>query len=192
MDEVAGLRRPGMLSPRPPADFADARQDVGDRLLLAMMVNSGTGARFDLEQSAPQRRLDAGLRRNRGQAHGAGRLCGSLIEFGWTDNANGGIGGDHVLDGSLPMIRCADGLSSRRAPQLARLCRSPDPMPGKPDLLSSGSIQVINGCCCACPKLRTLAFACTFGTAKSHAFEQPSPVNHAAASSSMSSRPLQR
>jgi hypothetical protein len=57
-----------------------------------MMVNSRTGSRLDLEQPAPQCRLDAELRRYRGQAHGAWRLRRSFVEFGWADNADWEIG----------------------------------------------------------------------------------------------------
>jgi hypothetical protein len=53
-----------------------------------MMVNSRTGSRLDLEQSAPQRRFDAELRRYSGQPHGAWRLCRSFVEFDWADNAD--------------------------------------------------------------------------------------------------------
>src|SRR5437868_14910568 len=80
MDEIAGFRARSVFAPRAPADFADAQQDIGDRLLLSMMMDARTGSRFDLEQPAPQRRLDAKLRCDRGQAHGAWRLCGSRVE----------------------------------------------------------------------------------------------------------------
>src|SRR6266699_5531853 len=95
MDEIAGFRARSVFAPRAPADFAGAGQDIGDRLLLSMMMDACTGSRLDLEQPAPQRRLDAELRRDRGQAHGAWRLCRSRVESGWADNANGGIFGHH-------------------------------------------------------------------------------------------------
>ena len=59
--------RAAVFAPRAPADFADARQDICDRLLLSMMMDARTGSWFDLEQSAPQRRLDSELRRDRSQ-----------------------------------------------------------------------------------------------------------------------------
>ena len=62
MDEIAGFRARSVFAPRAPADFADARQDIGDRLLLSMMMDARTSARLDLEQSTPQRGLDAELR----------------------------------------------------------------------------------------------------------------------------------
>jgi hypothetical protein len=68
MDEIAGFRARGVFAPRAPADFAGAGQDIGDRLLLSMMMDACTGSRLDLEQPAPQRRLDAELRRDRGQS----------------------------------------------------------------------------------------------------------------------------
>src|ERR1700730_7431731 len=103
MDKIAGFRRRRTFSPRAPADFANARQDVGDRLLLAMMVNARAGSRLDLEQDAPQRRVDAELWRDCCLAYGAWRLCRSLVEPGRADNADGGIGG-HVLKGSWLVI----------------------------------------------------------------------------------------
>ena len=90
MDEIAGLRARSEFPPLAPADLADAGQHVGDRLLLSVMMDAGTGPRLDLEQAAPQRRLDADLRCDRGQARGARRLSRSRIESGRADDANGG------------------------------------------------------------------------------------------------------
>src|SRR5476649_2858634 len=42
-----------------PAHFADAGEDVGDRLLLSVMMNSRPRFRFHLEQAAPDRRGNA-------------------------------------------------------------------------------------------------------------------------------------
>src|SRR5258708_19213601 len=96
MDEIAGFRARRIFAPGAPADFADARQDIGDRLLLSMMMDARTGSRLDLEQPAPQRRLNAELRCDRGQAHGAWRLCRSRVESGRFDNPNWYIFGPHV------------------------------------------------------------------------------------------------
>src|SRR5580704_13462801 len=96
MDEITGFRARSVFAPRAPADFANARQDIGDRLLLAMMMDARMGSRLDLEQPAPQRRLDAELRCDCRQAHGARRLCRSQVEFGRTDNANREIFGRRV------------------------------------------------------------------------------------------------
>src|SRR5258707_705919 len=103
MDEIAGFRGRGIFAARAPADFANARQDVGDRLLLTMMVNAGAGSRLDLEQAAPQHRVDAELWRDCCLAYGAWRLCRCLVEPGRADNADGGIGG-HILKGSWLMM----------------------------------------------------------------------------------------
>jgi hypothetical protein len=64
MNEVTSSSGRQVFPARTPADFADARQDVSDRLLLAVMVNSGAGARLDFEQRAPHRRFDAEPRRD--------------------------------------------------------------------------------------------------------------------------------
>ena len=55
MDEIAGFRARSVFASHAPADFADARQDIGDRLLLSMMMDARR-PRVDLEQPAPQRR----------------------------------------------------------------------------------------------------------------------------------------
>ncbi len=135
MDEIAGFRGRGIFSPRAPADFANARQDVGDRLLLAMMVNARAGSRLDLEQAAPQHRVDAELWRDCCLAYGAWRLCRSLVEPGRADNANGGIGG-HVLKGSWLMIwGCL-------SPCCPRLLRRQDSKRAADDLRSSAGSRV--------------------------------------------------
>jgi len=73
-------------------------------MLLAVMMDAGPGARLDLEQPAPQRRLDAELRRNRRQAHGARRLRRCQVESGRADDADGGIFGQHVHRALLAAI----------------------------------------------------------------------------------------
>src|SRR5437773_4398908 len=105
MDEIAGFRARSVFAPRAPADFADAQQDIGDRLLRSMMMDARTGSRFDLEQPAPQRRFDAELRGDRGQAYGAWRLFRPWVELGRADNANWGILGHHVQRLSEDLVR---------------------------------------------------------------------------------------
>src|SRR5882757_9195440 len=95
VNEIAGLRARSVFAPRAPTDFADARQDICDRLLLSMMMDAGTGSRFDPQQPTPQSRLDAELGCDRGQADGARRLRRSGVESGRADNANWGIFGRH-------------------------------------------------------------------------------------------------
>jgi hypothetical protein len=91
MDEISGFPARRAFALRTPADFAVAGEDIGDRLLLAMMMNTCAGSRQDLEQAAPQRRSDAELRGYSRQAHRAWRLCRPAVEFGRADNANWGI-----------------------------------------------------------------------------------------------------
>src|SRR5450631_4512014 len=88
MDEVAGLGAGRILSLRTPADLADTGEDIGDRLLLSMMMNPGARSRFDLEQSAPKRRIDTKLRRHRRQPFGTWRLGRSRVEFFGTDDTD--------------------------------------------------------------------------------------------------------
>src|ERR1700689_2667029 len=92
VDEIAGLRARREFAALAPAYFAYAGQHICDGLLLAMMVNSGAGARLDLEHAAPHRRFDAELRRDGGQAFRARRLQRALVEFtGVNDTDCGGI-----------------------------------------------------------------------------------------------------
>ena len=98
MDEVAGLRAGAVFTSRAPADLTEARQNIGNRLLLAVMVDARTSSGPDLEQPAPHLRLDAELRRDCGKAHGAWRLRRSWIECGWADNANARAFSNHIHD----------------------------------------------------------------------------------------------
>jgi hypothetical protein len=88
MDEVARFRARGVFASRAPTHFADARQHIGDRLLLSVMMYTRTGSRIDLEQPTPQGRLNAELGCDRGEAHGTLRLCRSRVKSGRADNAN--------------------------------------------------------------------------------------------------------
>src|SRR5713101_3907065 len=107
-----------------------------------MMVNSRTGSRLDLEQPAPQRRLDAELRRYRGQPHGAWRLCRSLVEFGWADNADWEIGSHHGLEWLLVNCpACRQAVQVVPVSRTSTASRSPHPMLGKADESSCGLIQ---------------------------------------------------
>ena len=96
MDEITGFRARSVFAPRAPADFADARQDIGDGLLLSMMMDAGTRPRLDLEQPAPQRRLDAELRCDRGESHRARCLRRSRVKSVRAHNTNWRIFGHHV------------------------------------------------------------------------------------------------
>src|ERR1700731_4305664 len=79
VNEIAGLCACDRFALYPPAYFAGAGEDVGDRLLLAMVMNARPRSRCDLEQAAPDGRSDTKCRRDGGATFGAGRLCGSPI-----------------------------------------------------------------------------------------------------------------
>ena len=83
MNEIAGFGARREFALRPPADLADAREHVGDCLLLAMMMDAGTGSGLDLKQSSPHGRLNAKLGRDCGKAHRTCRLRGPEVESGW-------------------------------------------------------------------------------------------------------------
>jgi len=57
-----------------PADLTDAGENVGDRLLFAVMMNPRSGAWCHLEQATPNGRCDTERRRDSGAAFGARRL----------------------------------------------------------------------------------------------------------------------
>jgi hypothetical protein len=88
MDEITSVRARRVFTPLAPTDVADAREDIGDGLLLAMMMDAGTGSRLDLEQPAPHCRVNAELRRDRSEAYGSRRLRRSRIKPGRGDDSN--------------------------------------------------------------------------------------------------------
>jgi hypothetical protein len=53
MNEITGLCARDKFPVFAPADFANAREDVGDRVLLSVMMNSSSRSRLYLEHSAP-------------------------------------------------------------------------------------------------------------------------------------------
>ena len=63
MDEITRLCARDRVAFGAPADVADAGKYVGDRFLLAVMMNTGVRSRCDFEQTAPDRRRDAERRR---------------------------------------------------------------------------------------------------------------------------------
>ena len=81
MNEIAGLRARNRFSSFAPADFADAGEDVGDRLLLSVMMHARARFRRHLEQAAPDDRRYAERRRDGGATFRARRLRCSRIEF---------------------------------------------------------------------------------------------------------------
>jgi hypothetical protein len=74
MDKISGLCSCDRFSSFAPANLADARKNVRDRLLFPVMMNSRPGSWFHFEQSAPDRRRNTERRRNRGTTLGARRL----------------------------------------------------------------------------------------------------------------------
>src|ERR1700761_5575503 len=93
VNKVAGLRCCAVFAAATPADLAHTRQDISDRLLLAVMMDTSSRPRFDLEQTAPKRRLNAELWRNRGKTDGTRRLCRAQVEAIGADDSNWGIFG---------------------------------------------------------------------------------------------------
>lgn len=102
MDEVTSSCRRGTFSLLTPPDFANAREDVRNRLLLPVMVNSGAGFRQDFEQSTPQYRIDAKLWCYRRQTLRADGLRRSGIELCRTDDTNWGKCARHIVHVLLP------------------------------------------------------------------------------------------
>ena len=88
MNEIAGLCTRDRFSSLAPADFADAGKDVGDRLLLAVMVNPGLRSRLDLEQASPESRTDTECGGDSRAAFGTRRLRSSALELLGTDDVD--------------------------------------------------------------------------------------------------------
>ena len=57
VNEIASDRISGKFSIFAPTHFADPRQNVGDGLLRAVMMNAGACAGLHFEQASPERRV---------------------------------------------------------------------------------------------------------------------------------------
>jgi len=88
MNEIAGLRSSNRFSPRAPTDFADPGQNVGDGLLLSVMMDTRARSGGHREEAAPDCRCDTERGCNRGAALGPWRLCRLLIELSRAHNAD--------------------------------------------------------------------------------------------------------
>ena len=64
MNKISGLYTRDRFSSFAPANLADARKNVRDRLLFPVMMNACSGPWFDLEQAAPDRGRDTERRRD--------------------------------------------------------------------------------------------------------------------------------
>jgi hypothetical protein len=89
VDKVAGVRGRGKLAALSPTDRAIALEHVGDRLLLAVMMDAGLGPGLDDKYSAPKRGVDAIVSRDGGTTLGTRRLRRSAVELVGPDDANG-------------------------------------------------------------------------------------------------------
>jgi hypothetical protein len=90
MNEIAGLGDRGEFSCGAPANLAVAGENVCNRILLAVMMNSGPRSRHHLEHAAPDGRSDTQRWRDRGAAFRARGLRRSAVEFGGADNSDCG------------------------------------------------------------------------------------------------------
>jgi hypothetical protein len=88
MNKIAGPCTRDRFSSLAPANFADARKNVRDRLLFSVMMNSCPGPRFHLEQPAPDGGRDTERRRDRGTTLGTRRLRCCQIELRRPDDVD--------------------------------------------------------------------------------------------------------
>lgn len=88
MNKFAGLRTAGVFSTRAPTDLTKSLQDVSNRLLRSVMMNSRSRPWPYLEEATPQGRVRAAFRRYRGQTLRTGCLRGSRGEVRGTDDTN--------------------------------------------------------------------------------------------------------
>jgi hypothetical protein len=68
IEEIARLQGGIKLPSVAPANVRRAAEDIGDRVLLSMMMYSGAGSRLDGEETSPHRRLYAGPCTDSGKA----------------------------------------------------------------------------------------------------------------------------
>ena len=86
--KVPGVRSLVKLPSLAPANIRRAAEDVDDRVLLAMVMDSRASSRFDSEQASPNGRLDASTGMDSGEAQGPGCLSSCGIELLWRDYTN--------------------------------------------------------------------------------------------------------
>jgi hypothetical protein len=86
VEKVAGAHEDGVLAMASPTDGRLAIEDVDDGVLLAMVMDAGTGAGLDQKGSAPQSGFDAKLARDGGTPERTWSLAGAFGElFGMND-----------------------------------------------------------------------------------------------------------
>ena len=86
MNKIAGSCTCDRFASFAPADFADARKNIRDRVLFPVMMNSRPGPWFYLEHPAPDGGRDTERRRDRGTTLGTRRLRGCPIELRRSDD----------------------------------------------------------------------------------------------------------
>jgi len=99
MDEVPTARDGTELTTFAPADKAISLEYIGDRLLLAMMMDTGAGTGLDDENPTPKRGLNSHVYGNGGTPFRPRRLGRTPIEGGGLDDREGAISahGDTVV-----------------------------------------------------------------------------------------------
>lgn len=91
MDKIAGVRGFRILAALSPPDQAIALEDIGDGLLLSVMMDAGLGPGLNDKYPAPKRGGDTIVNRDGGTTLGSRRLGRSPVELRGSDDANGGI-----------------------------------------------------------------------------------------------------
>jgi len=112
MDEITSVRACGVFTPRAPTHFANAREDIGDGLLLAMMMNAGARSGLDFEQSAPHRRFNAELGCDRRETQGSRRLRRSRVKPSGADDSNPRMFNRHVKNSGFALQGGQAGIDS--------------------------------------------------------------------------------
>ena len=88
MKEISSARGDGMFSVLATLDVRFAFQNVRDGFLQAVMMDARLRSGLDKKCSAPQRRVDAQIGRNRRAPQRTRRLRGSLAELLRINNAD--------------------------------------------------------------------------------------------------------
>jgi hypothetical protein len=90
MDKISGLCVRDRFSSFTPAHLADVRENVRDRLLFSVMMNSRPGSWFHFKQPAPDGRRNTERRRYRGTTLRARSLRCCPIESSRADDVDRG------------------------------------------------------------------------------------------------------
>jgi hypothetical protein len=104
-EEIACVQGGIKLPAVTPPNVRRAAQNIGDRVLLSVVVYSRPGPRFDEEETSPHRGSHAGSWMDSGNPQRSGRLRSCRIELRWADYTNRLLLHEFSLDSVERVVR---------------------------------------------------------------------------------------